>query len=95
MAHLISLSIDATKITKSRMKDGKYVNITINISDEVDKYGNNVAAWESQSKEERDSKAKRSYIGNGRVLYTQGEVIKPDGNSPAPATKSYEDDMPF
>jgi len=94
MAHLISLSIDATKITKSRM-DGKYVNITINISDEVDKYGNNVAAWESQSKEERDSKAKRSYIGNGRVLYTQGEVLKPDGNSPAPATKSYEDDMPF
>ena len=65
MAHLISLSIDATKVTKARMKDGKYINITINISDEVDKYGNNVSAWENQTKDERDSK--RSVITSETV----------------------------
>jgi len=93
MAHLISLSIDASKITKSRMKDGKYINITINIDDKEDKYGNNVSAWENQTKEERESKAKRNYVGNGKVLYTSGEVHKP-GSAPAPSQAS-SDEIPF
>lgn len=95
MAHLISLSIDATKVTKARMKDGKYINITINISDEVDKYGNNVSAWENQTKDERDSKAKRNYLGNGRVLYTSGEVFKPEMGAPAPEKNDTTDEIPF
>lgn len=94
MAHLISLSIDASKITKSRMKDGKYVNITINISDEVDKFGNNVSAWENQTKDERDSKAKRNYVGNGKVLYTSGDVFKPESGSQAQAAPK-TDEIPF
>jgi hypothetical protein len=96
MAHLISLSIDATKVTKARMKDGKYINITINISDEVDKYGNNVSAWENQTKDERDSKAKRNYLGNGRVLFTEGDVFKP-GKQEESSNHTEEDnsDMPF
>lgn len=95
MAHLISLSIDATKITKARMKDGKYINITINIDDKEDKYGNNVSCWENQTKEERESKAKRNYLGNGKVLYTSGEVHRP-GSGQASAPQSREvDDVPF
>lgn len=93
MAHLISLSIDATKITKSRMKDGKYVNITISIDDKEDKFGNNVSAWENQTKEERESKAKRTYVGNGKVLYTTGDVYKP-GAAPTPSQAS-DDEFPF
>jgi hypothetical protein len=95
MAHLISLSIDATKVTKARMKDGKYINITINISDEADKYGNNVSAWENQTKDERDSKAKRNYLGNGKVLYTSGDVFKPEGNAPSQALPPVQDEIPF
>ena len=94
MAHLISLSIDATKITKGRMKNGKYVNLTINVADETDQYGNSVSAWEAQSKDERDSKAKRNYLGNGRVLFTEGGVHKTEkpgetNSEPVPA------EMPF
>ena len=95
MAHLISLSIDATKVTKARMKDGKYINITINISDEVDKYGNNVSAWENQTKDERDSKAKRNYLGNGKVLYTSGDVLKPENGASAPAKEDTTNEIPF
>ena len=96
MAHLISLSIDATKITKSRMKNGKYVNLTINIADETDQYGNSVSAWEAQTKEERDAKGKRNYLGNGRVLFTDGDVHKTEkqedaGSKPDPV----QDEMPF
>lgn len=95
MAHLISLSIDATKVTKARMKDGKYINITINISDEVDKYGNNVSAWENQTKDERESKAKRNYLGNGKVLYTSGDIFKPENGASAPAKEDTTNEIPF
>ena len=73
MSSVISLSIDLTKITKSRLKDGKYLQTTISINDET-KYGNNVSMYESQSKEERTSKAPRTYIANGRVVWTEGEI---------------------
>lgn len=95
MAHLISLSIDASKITKSRMKDGKYINITINIDDKEDKYGNNVAAWENQTKEERDSKAKRNYLGNGKVLFTSGDVYKPESGRTTSTQPAVNDEIPF
>lgn len=96
MAHLISLSIDATKITKSRIKNGKYVNLTINIADETDQYGNSISCWESQSKEEREAKEKRNYLGNGKVLFTDGLVHKTD-SQPAPKAKEDEsiNEMPF
>lgn len=96
MAHLISLSIDATKITKSRMKNGKYVDLTINISDETDQYGNSVSAWEGQTKDERDAKTKRNYLGNGRVLYTSGDVHKTERKDSQPSNNSpVQDEMPF
>ena len=94
MAHLISLSIDATKITKGRMKNGKYVNLTINVSDETDQYGNSVSAWEAQSKDERDSKAKRNYLGNGRVLFTEGPLHKTEKPGET-NSEPVQDEMPF
>tara|TARA_R110000824_G_scaffold99980_1_gene237657 strand:- start:314 stop:640 length:327 start_codon:yes stop_codon:yes gene_type:complete len=89
MSSLISLSIDLTKITRSRLKDGKYLQTTISINDET-KYGNNVSMYESQSEEERTSKAPRTYIANGRVVWTQGEIAlaeKEGAPAKAKATK--------
>ena len=80
MPHLISLSIDKTKVTK----DGKYLNITIGIADETDQYGNSVSAWEAQTKEERESGEKRTYVGNGRVLFTEGDVHKTEWKDKKP-----------
>ena len=96
MAHLISLSIDATKITKGRMKNGKYVNLTINIADETDQYGNSVSAWEAQTKEEREAKTRRTYVGNGRVLFTEGGVHKTERkDSNYSNSEPVQDEMPF
>ena len=53
---------------------GEYQNFTAAINDETNEYGQNVSIWKEQSKEERDSKAKKNYIGNGRVFWTDGKV---------------------
>jgi hypothetical protein len=74
MSTLISLSIDVTKVTKEALQKGKYLELTIAINDEINKYNQNVSAWESQSKEDREAKVERNYVGNGRVLFSEGLV---------------------
>ena len=46
-------------------------SITISVNEKVDNYGNNVSAWITQTKEERESKAPRTYIGNGKVVFSK------------------------
>jgi hypothetical protein len=97
MSAIIQMSIDVTKIDKSKLKDGKYLNVSISVNNET-KFDNNVSMCYNQSKEERESGAKKTYFANGRVIWTDG-VIKvaekaiqndlPSGNAVA------ETDMPF
>jgi hypothetical protein len=47
--------------------------ITISVDDKVDNYGNNVSAWVSQTKEQRESKASRTYVGNGKVVFSKAK----------------------
>jgi hypothetical protein len=68
------MSIDVTKIDKSKLKDGKYLNVSISVNDET-KYDNNVSMCYNQSKEEREAGAKKVYFANGRVIWTDS-VIK-------------------
>jgi hypothetical protein len=57
-------------------KSGKYKNYIISIQDELDQYGNNVSMYLEQTKEERLAKAKRTYVGNGRVIWTSDGKIE-------------------
>lgn len=70
MATLISASLDVTKITKARLNEGKWLNITISVNNET-KYGNNCGVYENQTKEEREAKDKRNYLGNGKVVWIE------------------------
>lgn len=73
MAKLLNVSINLSKIDKSKIIDGakgKYLNVTVSVNDEVDSYGNNVSAWQSQEKEERDANQPKNYLGNGRVFWS-------------------------
>ena len=85
MSAIIQMSIDVTKIDKSKLKDGKYLNVSISVNNET-KYDNNVSMCYNQSKEERESGAKKTYFANGRVIWTDG-VIKV-------AEKSIQNDLP-
>ena len=96
MSAIINLSIDVTKIDKSKLVDGKYLNTQIFINDET-KYGNNVSMAYSQSKEERDNKAKKEYFANGKVVWTDN-VIKVAEKEDKPAqveNKQEVDSLPF
>jgi lantibiotic modifying enzyme len=74
MGTLINASIDLTKVDKTKLVKGKYLNLTIAVYDNLDNYGNNVSLTIQQSKEERDLKASKTYLGNGKVVYTNGDV---------------------
>jgi hypothetical protein len=94
MSTLISGSIDLTKIDKEKLVNGKYLNIQISINDNSDQYGNNVGITIGQTKEEREDKAKKTYIGNAKVVWTDGSIKvaeKVQENAPIEA----KDDLPF
>jgi len=77
MSTLITGSIRVDKLPKEKFISGKdgavYYNLTISVGDET-RYGNNVAFVDSQTKEERDAKKPKTYIGNGKVVWTDGVV---------------------
>ena len=67
MATLYKLKIDVTKIDKTRLfkgKKGTYLDLDMWVEDEPDQYGNHGGLSHSQSKEERESKTRRIYVGN-------------------------------
>ena len=67
MATLVTLGINVSKLT---VNEKGYANITVALNDEVDNYGNNVSSYNNQTKEEREEKAPKTYVGNGRVVWT-------------------------
>jgi hypothetical protein len=95
MSTLISGSIDLTKIDKSKLKDGKYLNVQISINDTTDNYGNNVAITLNQTKEEREAKEKKTYLGNAKVVWTDGVIKTADKVEAKAESKAVENDLPF
>lgn len=106
MAGIIKTSINLSAIPKDKIiegKKGKYLPITITVNDEVDQFGNQGPVIVSQSKEEREIKTEKVYLGNAQVVWTNGEFPSPpprDGQAPQQASikaqsVAQEDDLPF
>lgn len=71
-------------------KNGQWKNYMVSVSDEIDQYGNNVSMYVEQSKEDREAKKKRTYVGNGRVVWTDGKIE----TAPNPNAPKMEQDIP-
>ena len=101
MASILATSIDLTKIPKDKIivgKKGKYLPITITLNDEVDQFGNQGPVVVQQTKEERDAKVEKTYLGNVKVVWTNGDNVDvaPRDNAPAPQqVQQPVDDLPF
>jgi hypothetical protein len=102
MASIIATSINLNSIPKDKIiegKKGKYLPITITLNDEVDQFGNQGPVVVQQSKEERDAKVEKIYLGNVKVVWTNGDNVQvaPRENAPAAAPQPVQqvDDLPF
>jgi len=98
MSSIINLSIRVDKLPKEKFVMGKdgavFYNCTLNINDEANQFGQNVSLTDSQTKEERDAKKAKNYLGNGNVVWTDGNInaVKKE----AVAGKQVEvSDLPF
>jgi hypothetical protein len=97
MASIIKTSIDLTKIDKTKIidgKKGKYLPITITINDELDQFNNQGPVIISQSKEEREAKENKVYLGNVQVVWTNGDNVAAAPSAPAQPA-AVEEDLPF
>jgi len=102
MASIINGSIDLTKIPKEKIiigKKGKYLPISITINDEQDQFDQDGPIIVQQSKEERDSKQAKIFLGNVNVVWSNGQnveaKIKTNGTEPQIKDQEPEDDLPF
>ena len=104
MAGIIKGSIDLTKIPKDKIiqgKKGKYIPVSITVNDEEDQFGNFGHIIVDQTKEEREAKAAKTYLGNVRVVWSNGTFPSPpafQGGQPKAqpkASAAKEDDLPF
>ena len=102
MASIIKTSINLSEIPKDKIfvgKKGKYLPITITLNDEVDQFGNQGPVVVEQTKEERESKQAKTYLGNVKVVWTNGDNVAtaPRDNQPQQATSApvTKEDLPF
>lgn len=90
MSTLYTGSICVSDIPKEKLtqaKNGKlYLNLDLWVNDEKDQYGNIGSLSVRQTKEAREAKEKKIYIGNFKPL---------EKTAPEPPTAQAYDDLPF
>ena len=80
-----------------KTKDGVYKNYTLSINDDTNEYGQNLKMYEEQTKEQREAKTTKKFIGNGKIFWTDGNinVAEKEEREKASTTSSEGDDLPF
>jgi hypothetical protein len=104
MASIIKASINLNEIPKDKIivgKKGKYLPITITLNDEPDQFGNQGPIVVAQTKEEREAKQGKTYLGNVQVVWTNGDNVAAAPRQDQPtaaatvAAPAPADDLPF
>ena len=99
MSALINLSINLDNLPKEKFvkgKKGTYYNFTVSVNDDTNAYGQNASVFDSQSKEQREAKEPKKYIGNGQVVWTDGTCVKAERQEEAqPQQAVVSNDLPF
>jgi len=94
MAQIISISIKEDEFNKIPRFTGKtgirYVNFDLNIHDTKGKFGEDGSCSAPQTKEQREAKEPKHYIGSAKIVWTKPKDNSPkqEGSSNAPETKS-------
>ena len=104
MASIISGNINLSKLDKSKIyegKKGKYYPVTVVINNEVGEYGDSGYIMTEQTIEQREAKEQKSYLGNVKVIWTDGQNVS-TADKPVQAAmqmqqpaQTEEPDLPF
>ena len=82
------------KVLELKNQDG--ISLNVSIGDETNQWGQNVSVSVSQTKDERESKKDKFYIGNGKVFWTDGKITKAEKvEKQIGETFLPSDDLPF
>lgn len=80
-------------------KGEKGIDLTLSINDEANQYGQNISAYVSQTKEQREAKKDKFYIGNGKTFWTDGKISviekKEEVHEAKPIQEEEDDNLPF
>lgn len=91
----IKLDVLKTLVSTLEKKNQNGIELTVSLNDEPNTYGQNVSGWVSQSKEDREAKKDRYFIGNGKTVWTQGETPVPPRTNQPHSSAAPADDFPF
>lgn len=84
MSKLIKAKIDVTKIDKTKLfegKKGKYLDLDIWVDEQEPEEWKQVSISQQQTKEERENRTPKNYIGNGELKWGWDT---PASNAPGP-----------
>ena len=104
MAGIIKGSINLAEIPKDKIiegKKGKYLPISITVNNEPDQFGNQGPVIVDQTKEEREAKVAKTYLGNCKVVWTDGVFPEPNRDNQQPQKQAQpqavaaDPDLPF
>ena len=100
MAGIVKANINLDAIPKDKIykgKKGRYLPISITINDEPDQFGNQGPVIVDQTKEEREAKTEKTYLGNVKVVWTNGTFPEraTEGQPQAKPQAVVEEDLPF
>ncbi len=99
MSAIINVSLRVDKLPKEKFVSGKdgavYYNFTVGVNDEANQFGQNVSLTDSQTQEEREAKKPKVYLGNGLVVWTDGNIKAIKKESITQKKQLTEDSLPF
>ena len=99
MSDFISISICLSDIPKDRIKAAdngkKYINLAVTRMKEPDKYEQTHTVFVSQSKEEREAKENKIYVGKGKEINFTPSGATVQSVESMPEMNPEEDDLPF
>lgn len=102
MSALLNLSINVEALPKEKFvkgKKGTYYNFTVSVNDKTNDYGQNVSVFDGQTKEEREAGKAKNYLGNGKVVWTDGKILKAEYQEQTQEATTNQpevtDDLPF
>jgi len=86
------------KVINAKNKPG--ISLQIGVNDETNQFGQNVLVSVSQTKEEREAKKDKYYVGNGKVFWTDGKIKIAESKKEIPKAENNDSfiqqtDLPF